>query len=73
MKGKYMLFAYDDYYPGGGMNDYKFSFNGWHDFIKQIDGIQKFDGYEVCDKELKVIFFKSLEKLLEWVEGLENG
>lgn len=46
----YMLFAYDNYYPGGGMNDHQATFSDLdefqhHDIYLDYDNFQIFDTY----------------------------
>lgn len=36
LKGPFFLFAYDDYYPGGGMSDYKGAFPAIDDALQVV-------------------------------------
>lgn len=45
MKYKYLVFAYDCYYPSGGFNDFVFGVNNLEEFIDSVNKIQHFDEY----------------------------
>lgn len=50
MKYKYALFAYDGYYPSGGMNDMKLLFNEKQEVLDKVKHI-RYDFYELFDLE----------------------
>jgi len=51
---RYLLFAGDKWYPSGGMNDFKGSFDEQDDAYRKALNLQK-DWYQIYDTEENVI------------------
>lgn len=45
MKYKYLVFAYDCYYPSGGFNDFVFGVNNLDEFIENTNRVKYFNEY----------------------------
>lgn len=44
---RYMVFAFDSYYPSGGMNDFRFSFDTEEEFKEDFN--DSYDYYQIFD------------------------
>ena len=58
---RYLMFGFDTYYPGGGMNDFIFDFDTVDEMKKEIKKINKnkhweFQNYNAIDTETGKIF-----------------
>lgn len=65
-KGRYWVFAYNGFYPLGGLNDYQFSFNTVSEFEEYILE-SKFDTYQLLDRDNNYSFNSDLGTLISWV------
>lgn len=65
--GRYWLFAFDDFYPTGGMNDFKFSFNKIDEFEDKLSMINKYDNYQVLDIETHYHFSSGFGDMVKLV------
>ena len=66
-RGRYWLFAFDGYYPSGGMNDFKFSFNDVEEFEDKLSNISKYDNYQVLDIVTHYHFSSHFSDMVKWV------
>lgn len=49
--GRFLLFGFDDYYPRGGLDDCKGSFNSKDELLEILNDTLPFDKYNVLDLE----------------------
>lgn len=49
--GRFLLFGFDDYYPRGGLDDCKGSFNSKDESLEILNDTLPFDKYNVLDLE----------------------
>jgi hypothetical protein len=66
---RYMLFGFDTYYPSGGMNDFRFSFDTKEEF--QDTFYDNDDNYHIFDTRDTVVtnrYMKAYE-IRAWVEN----
>ena len=67
-KGRYWVFGFDGYYPSGGMNDYRFSFNTIEEFEMEIAEIgTKYQHYQILDTESHYHFQADFGTVVKWV------
>jgi hypothetical protein len=55
MTERYLLFAGDRYYPGGGWKDFKMSFPSVELAVKAVKGLDDYDWWQVVDVETRTI------------------
>lgn len=48
---RYLIFAYDAYYPAGGWSDFKEAFDDYPSALEFADKLQYSDGIELVDLE----------------------
>lgn len=65
--GRYWLFAYDGYYPSGGLNDFEFSFNDVLEFEDKLSRINKYDNYQILDTVTHYHFSSGFGDMVKWV------
>jgi hypothetical protein len=80
MNGRYWIFAYEDYYPNGGLNDLRLAFNNIEEYKQKVQLINekaytkfedKYDNYELLDTETHYNFHVRkyrLETMVKWIE-----
>lgn len=68
-KGRYWIFAFDGYYPSGGMNDYKFSFNTVEEFEEETVSCYttSYQNFQVLDTETHYHFQGDIGTVIKWV------
>lgn len=65
--GRYWIFAFEGFYPKGGMNDYKFSFNTVEEFSDEILEHRENDGFQLLDTETNYDFQSDFGEMTKWV------
>jgi hypothetical protein len=80
MNGRYWIFAYEDYYPNGGLNDLRLSFNNIADYKQKVKLLNeqsyspfedKYDNYELIDTDTHYNFHVrkyQLQNMVDWIE-----
>ncbi|MCY7911001.1 hypothetical protein MOB65_19250 [Bacillus inaquosorum] len=64
---RYILFAFDDFYPGGGLYDRHLSFNKTDELAKYLAMEYPRDTYQILDTKTGAQWvFDSVEELSEW-------
>lgn len=66
-KGQYWIFAFQGFYPKGGMSDYKFSFNTIEDFEEEILLLPWFDSYQIYNTNTHYLFQGDLGTVTKWI------
>lgn len=66
-KGQYWIFAFDGYYPCGGMQDYQFSFNTIEEFEEEILSLPLFEFYQVLNIDNHYDFQGDLGTVTTWI------
>lgn len=66
-KGRYWVFAFDDCYPLGGMNDFKFSFNNLEEFEERILEKTDYMYFQVLDTNSNFMFDGDIGTITKWV------
>lgn len=65
--GRYWIFAFDEDYPIGGMNDFKFSFNNLEEFEDNILKNTNYTTYQVLNTETNYHYEGDLGTVTRWV------
>jgi hypothetical protein len=64
---RYMVFAFDSYYPSGGMQDFQFSFDTKEEFEENFnDSYDYYHIFDIVEIETFGRYMKSYE-IKEWV------
>lgn len=72
MNKRYLLFAYDEYYPGGGMYDCKLRTNDWDEINREVVKLaERYDYVQYYDSEVDD-FFDWDSEYKEWVMKNEH-
>lgn len=68
---RYILFAFYEYYPGGGLNDFMFDFENEIEFSEKFDTENRRDYYNVLDTRNPFFVKNSFDKkrLIEFIKA----
>lgn len=71
---RYLLFTWDTYYPGGGMNDLKGDFDTMKEINNKLKEIESYDELQIWDiqKNKEVDFGNLIENAMEDFDKKEN-
>lgn len=72
MKKRFVLFAGDTYYPGGGMSDCRGSFET---MVEVVDNIPRCDWWHVLDLRAGITHeepWKSGDQLIDWAKSFDE-
>lgn len=72
---RYMLFAGDDYYPCGGMDDFRGHFATMTDLVKNVGRCDWFNVYDITKAQAIAcpdIRWMNAEAVLEWAREIDE-
>jgi hypothetical protein len=68
---KYLVFAYDNYYPGGGWNDLLFSYDNF-DEAKEALKVNLLDNHEIVDSTTGEVVYQDYQSMRSY-RGVANA